>query len=181
LLIAVTTLSDDSISFYRKTSCEDGYDFLKFYINNTKAGEWTGYQTWKRVSFAVPAGSHVFKWTYEKDMYVSNYADKVWIDDVSFPQIATPAGEDEIYDFSAISIYPNPARNKQYMEFSLNRNAQVRVNLLDATGRKISELINSDMQAGSHKTSWDLSDLPSGLYLVEININGSQQVFKIIH
>ncbi len=181
LLIAVTTLADDSISFYRKVSCEDGYDFMKFFINNVKAGEWTGFDDWKRVSFAVPAGSHVFKWTYEKDMYVSNYADKVWIDDVSFPVIATPAGEDELYDFAAISIYPNPANNKQFMEFSLNRSSEVKVNLLDATGRKISELVNEEMQAGSHKTSWDLSGLPSGLYFVQVNINGNQQVFKIIH
>lgn len=79
------SLVDDSISFYRKVSSESGYDFLEFYIDNTRMGQWSGELDWDRVAFPVTAGSHTFKWVYTKDYYVTNGFDRGWIDYISFP------------------------------------------------------------------------------------------------
>jgi len=77
------------ISFYRKVSSESGYDYLQFYIDNQMQDEWAGEQDWQEFIFDVSAGTHTFKWVYEKDYSVSGGDDCGWIDFVTFPPAAT--------------------------------------------------------------------------------------------
>lgn len=83
----------DSISFYRRVSSESGYDYLRFYINNNKMGEWSGNVPWGKVSYPVMPGNHTFTWEYMKDPMVSSGADAAWVDYISFPApVATTGG-----------------------------------------------------------------------------------------
>jgi hypothetical protein len=89
--------SDDSISFYRKVSSEQGYDFLRFYIDDILQGQWSGEGSWKRVAFPVAAGLHIFKWIYSTDVYQLNGSNAAWIDNIVFPPPPLPhvnAGND---------------------------------------------------------------------------------------
>ncbi|MBP7497226.1 MAG: immunoglobulin domain-containing protein [Bacteroidales bacterium] len=85
LTINFNTLIADSISFYRKISSESSYDFLRFYINDIKAGEWSGEINWSRVVFSVSPGDNTFKWIYSKDKSVNTGLDCAWIDKIIFP------------------------------------------------------------------------------------------------
>ncbi len=76
------------VSFYRKVSSESGYDYLQFYIDNQLQDEWAGEQDWEEFIFDVSAGTHTFKWIYEKDYSVSGGDDCGWIDFVTFPPAA---------------------------------------------------------------------------------------------
>jgi len=73
------------MSFYRKVSSEDGYDFLRFYIDGVEKGRWSGELDWQKVSYSVGEGTHTFTWTYLKDESESRGYDSAWIDDVEFP------------------------------------------------------------------------------------------------
>ncbi|MFO7660062.1 MAG: C25 family cysteine peptidase [Candidatus Cloacimonadaceae bacterium] len=73
------------ITFYRRVSSESGYDFLKFYIDNTEMGSWSGNQPWMQMTYPVSAGQRTFKWTYSKDYATVSGYDCAWIDDVVFP------------------------------------------------------------------------------------------------
>ncbi|MCD4744861.1 MAG: T9SS type A sorting domain-containing protein [Bacteroidales bacterium] len=87
---------DDSISFYRKVSSEEAWDFFEFYIDSIKIDEWSGEEDWTRESYPVSAGEHVFKWVYDKDMYVSTGQDCAWIDYIVLPPATTAyAGIDD--------------------------------------------------------------------------------------
>lgn len=88
--VEYTSAYDDSISFYLKTSTEEGYDLLIFYIDNIPQGNWSGETSWNRVSFPVTAGTHTFKWTYFKDLAYVYGQDKVWIDFIAFPPPVLP-------------------------------------------------------------------------------------------
>ena len=83
LTMQVTT--SDSIRFYRKVSSEAAYDWLKFYIDDEVAGQWSGEVPWGEVVFPVTAGDHTFRWSYEKDEGVSAGSDRAWIDFIVFP------------------------------------------------------------------------------------------------
>jgi subtilisin family serine protease len=76
---------NDSIAFYRKVSSESGYDFLRFYIDNNKVGEWSGESAWSRVAFAVAEGEHTFRWVYVKDIFVTGGSDCAWVDYIELP------------------------------------------------------------------------------------------------
>jgi len=89
---------DDSISFYRKVSCEQDWDQLTFYIDSIYQASWSGDVPWGRAAFAVPAGTHSFQWVYEKDIDVSSGLDKAWIDYIEFPPPLLPAASAGPYD-----------------------------------------------------------------------------------
>lgn len=181
LSISMKTLKDDTLSFYRKVNSEADYDYLRFFIDNQLEDEWAGFLDWKRYSYFVPAGDHVFKWTYEKDQYVSSGQDKAWIDDIRFPAISTPTSVDKNIRASSIHVYPNPANSKQNMELSLSKSADVVINLLDRTGKKIRNIHYGSMTSGHHKISYDLSELSQGLYFLNIKVGGEQHTIKIMH
>lgn len=90
LQVEYTAGVDDSISFYRKTSCEPDYDFLLFYIDDVLQGSWSGDLNWQRVAYPVEEGTHIFKWIYSKDIFMAVGADKVWIDYIEFPPPVLP-------------------------------------------------------------------------------------------
>lgn len=89
LSVELTVLQDGEISFWRKVSSESNYDYLRFYIDGDEKGEWAGEVAWSQVSFAVTAGTHTFKWAYEKDYSVSNGSDCAWLDDIIFPAVGS--------------------------------------------------------------------------------------------
>ncbi|MCB0806000.1 MAG: T9SS type A sorting domain-containing protein [Bacteroidales bacterium] len=91
IMITMDISVDDEISFYQKVSSEDGYDFLRFYIDGVMEGEWDGQGSWSLETFAVTAGVHTFKWAYEKDYSVSSNEDCAWIDYIVFPPFAGSA------------------------------------------------------------------------------------------
>ena len=94
LTIEIDVVSDDSISFYRKVSCEEGglwygtyqyYDYLEFGIDGNSLGKWDGEKDWEREAFPITAGTHTLQWLYKKDGYYSDGEDKAWIDFVVLP------------------------------------------------------------------------------------------------
>jgi len=97
LEIELEVTADDSIAFYRKVSSEDGYDYLKFYIDNAMQGQWAGNKGWERIAYPVTAGMHTFKWEYNKDVYVSTGDDCAWIDYIIFPSMDASGGDLSIH------------------------------------------------------------------------------------
>lgn len=103
--ITLDVLSSDTISFYRKVSSEQYYDFFSFYIDGNLQDEWSGNVSWGKVSYPVSAGTHTFKWEYAKDFMVSSGSDCAWMDYVSFPPISlgsAPLGVTAIANPSSI-------------------------------------------------------------------------------
>ena len=83
------TLNSESpgvISFWKKVSSENNYDWLKFYINDNLKYQWSGTNdTWSQVTYTTQAGINTFTWEYSKDSMTSSLHDCAWIDDIIFP------------------------------------------------------------------------------------------------
>ncbi|MBN3034245.1 MAG: T9SS type A sorting domain-containing protein, partial [Bacteroidales bacterium] len=92
LMVTMEVLSADSISFFRKVSSEEDYDYLEFYIDGVLMGEWSGEEGWSKVSFPVGPGNRTFKWVYSKDWYVTGGSDCAWIDYIVFPPVTGSGG-----------------------------------------------------------------------------------------
>jgi len=92
LSLQMNVVTADSISFYYKTSSESGWDYLKFYIDNTKLSQWSGETPWTKASYPVTAGNHTFKWEYMKDGSQSSGGDCAWVDYIVFPAVASNPG-----------------------------------------------------------------------------------------
>ncbi len=91
LSVMVNVTANDTISFYKKTSCETSspntpsYDYLEFFIDNTSMGRWDGETPWSKSAFAISTGVHTLKWSYKKDNYGVSGSDCAWIDNIKFP------------------------------------------------------------------------------------------------
>ena len=97
LSLGYEVIANDQISFFYKVSSESGYDKLKFYIDGSEMGSWSGEVDWSEASYDVTAGNHVFKWTYSKDGSVNGGADAAWVDFIILPPMLLPsanAGDD---------------------------------------------------------------------------------------
>ena len=71
------------ISFWSKTSCENGSDYLRFSTNGIPHSSHSGLNDWSWTNIEeVPAGTNTIRWTYEKDGTGSANDDAVWLDEV---------------------------------------------------------------------------------------------------
>ena len=85
--ITLDLLSGGNISFFRKVSSEENYDYLEFYIDGILKDQWAGTVPWGEESFTVSSGVHTFKWVYDKDANTTGGSDCAWIDYICFPPI----------------------------------------------------------------------------------------------
>ncbi len=75
------------ISFSRKVSSENSWDFLRFFADGVQKFSWSGELDWGEVTCDCSdfgPGEHVFEWRYVKDGSVSRGSDCAWIDGVQW-------------------------------------------------------------------------------------------------
>ena len=162
LSIYVNVLSPGDISFYKFVSSEFNFDFLKFKINGTKVGEWSGEDSvWSFVSFPVNnTGTHTFKWEYDKDGSWSDGDDCAWIDYIVFPPIYVNQTIINDNDFR-MNIYPNPSLGIFNLSFNDNKKHNIEITNLSGKQFLFVEDIISDYK-------FDFSKLPAGSYFINV-------------
>ncbi|PTM04935.1 MAG: hypothetical protein DA405_05640 [Bacteroidetes bacterium] len=68
---------------------------------------------------------------------------------------------------SSLSVYPNPAHQTLNISFREVGSADVQIVLRDAQGRSVL-MMNDRMESGTYSNGFDVSDLASGIYMLEI-------------
>ncbi len=153
-----------NISFYKKVSSENDYDFLRFYIDDALKGSWSGSIDWSQESYAVTTGVHIFKWTYSKDGNTSSGSDCAWVDYIDFPEHDTSGINNP--DKSEVIIFPNPSSGDFFVKSAYNIE---QIEITDITGRLI-RTINSDSKQVF------ISDLNTGIYI--LSVFSDNNIFK---
>lgn len=72
------------------------------------------------------------------------------------------------------SIHPNPVQDAAKITFELAENADVKIELFDMLGKKMSTLFEGEAAAGSHSQIINADDLAAeaGIYLVKLTVDG---------
>ena len=81
--------------------------------------------------------------------------------------------------------YPNPFNPSTEIKFSLNKPQWISLNIYDLNGKHITQLFEGLQKAGTHKIRWNINDenelnIPSGLYIYELNSNSNGSIKKIM-
>lgn len=74
-------------------------------------------------------------------------------------------GRDLPVSYSLAQNYPNPFNPTTIITYQLPEPGEVRLELFDLTGRRITTLVNQTVQAGNHQVRFDAGDLSSGVYI----------------
>lgn len=78
-----------------------------------------------------------------------------------------------------VNAFPNPASKHIYIQFELVQDGTVEMEFYNASGKKVKELFLDDMAKGQQTITVDLSDLHSGLHIVQIKTTVSFNTIKI--
>lgn len=70
------------ISWLWRVSSEKDYDLLHASLDGTPVAAISGDVAWTERVIDVPSGTHVLRWSYDKDDYLSEREDSAWIDRV---------------------------------------------------------------------------------------------------
>ena len=98
----VTAPPPMEVKFYWRVSSEDGDDYLRFYVNNTRVRQISGTVDWTQVSYGLTdSTTHTLKWCYEKNGSGSDGADRAWVDKLEFVNIVD---SDEALDIPGRTI-----------------------------------------------------------------------------
>jgi flagellar hook assembly protein FlgD len=66
------------------------------------------------------------------------------------------------------------------IEFYLPEATEVRIDIYNNAGQKVTTLINKNMQAGNHQVKFNGQNLSSGIYLYRIEAGEWQDVKKMV-
>lgn len=177
LSVSYNVMAADSISFYLKVSSETDYDFLKFYVDETVRGQWSGEKDWMRAGFSVTPGTHIFKWVYAKDISVTSGTDAAWIDYIVFPPVEIVVGVDEMLSSDgSMHLFPNPARSAISL-FTGKTAPGSSLLMKDVSGRTIKEI---HTVAPDQLIEIDLSGIRPGIYFIMNPVKATSNTLKLI-
>lgn len=80
---------------------------------------------------------------------------------------------------SGINIYPNPSDDQITIDYNLSANTDVRLEILDATGRQIATHVMENQSTGKQSLTVSVSHLSKGIYICNLNI-GKEIISKKI-
>ncbi len=81
------------------------------------------------------------------------------------------------------SVHPNPSTDAATVAFDLVASADVSLAVYDVLGRRVALVIDGRTAAGSHAETIETSGLPSGVYVVRLDVDGQTQTrrFTVAH
>jgi hypothetical protein len=93
---------------------------------------------------------------------------------------ATPVNAVVITEYALHQNYPNPFNPETQITFDLLEAGTVNLTVYNLMGQAISSLVHGSMTAGRHIVSFDATNLPSGVYLYRIEVNGFTAQHKML-
>jgi hypothetical protein len=92
------------------------------------------------------------------------------------------AGIDNIkngYSVNLEQAFPNPAYDKTEIKYSVSTASKVNLTIYDITGKIIKVLVNETQTTGRYKAIFNVSELPAGQYIYQLDINGQKLTKKL--
>jgi hypothetical protein len=100
-----------------------------------------------------------------------------FLDNTSVHTAVIETNEDIIQD---LIVYPNPFSSITTLELHLSKAGNTSISILDVVGRTVKNLSASNLQAGEHKITIDLSHLKSGIYFCQIKSSNKTKTIRLI-
>lgn len=82
--------------------------------------------------------------------------------------------------FSLRQNYPNPFNPATTIEYTVPNSGNVTINIYNAVGQQVAELINAEQNAGVHSVVWNAQSFSSGIYFCELKSDKFRAVKKLM-
>lgn len=78
------------------------------------------------------------------------------------------------------TVYPNPSGTESKVAYTLVQSENVRIQLVDANGKVLKEVLNETKAAGTHAQLVDMKDLKNGTYYLRIKTSAGTETKRIV-
>jgi hypothetical protein len=85
----------------------------------------------------------------------------------------------EIKDLEKLIVYPNPNQGEVMVEFRVQVESDVELNVKDLIGREVLNIINTKMPSGDYKYLVKLDQLTNGMYIMSLQTSTTSKSNKI--
>ena len=90
-----------------------------------------------------------------------------------FSQPTGITSDDTPHTFELHQNYPNPFNSSTVITFDLPERSDVRLEVFDVLGRRVTNLTQGTIDAGRYRHTWDATGVSSGVYVMRLLISGS--------
>jgi len=189
----------EELDWYFDVDLGGGVDVVDFGAGATDEGVLINW----RLSGEEPAGVRVLRDAGEPEMISGNlpgdssrYLDRdvepggsyaYWLEVVEadgtisrFGPTETVAVPEETFELVLYAAYPSPSREVVNFVYSLPADGRVVLSVYDLSGRRVATLVDSELTAGRHETSWSCAETPSGVYLYRLETNSGSLTQRLV-
>ncbi len=95
-----------------------------------------------------------------------------WFDNIvvnSLTSLVEEMQNETANNFILEQNYPNPFNPSTTIEFGIPENQFVTLAVYNLLGEQVGLLVNENLSAGYYRTTWNASDLPSGIYFYKLS------------
>ncbi|MCC6477273.1 carboxypeptidase regulatory-like domain-containing protein [bacterium] len=82
--------------------------------------------------------------------------------------------------FALHTNYPNPFNATTALRFDVPQESHVGLTIFNVQGREVAKPVDGVLQAGFHEISYTANDLPTGMYLIEMEAGSFRAVQKMV-
>jgi hypothetical protein len=93
---------------------------------------------------------------------------------------STSASETDAENVSGLNVYPNPFSDQLSIEFVLEENQFMQIDILTLNGQVIETVMKGDTPSGSYRFNAEINDMADGTYLLRFSSDLDTPVFKRI-
>jgi PKD repeat protein len=105
----------------------------------------------------------------------------IYIDDINiYNQNTTALSVADSEWISSIELYPNPSNTSSFLNFYMDKTAAVNIQLVDMLGKTVQLIENTRLNTGEHRYELNTSSLSTGIYLVNMNVDGLLHTQKLV-
>jgi hypothetical protein len=162
---ATVSVSDDGLSFKNYDMTLDNKIYYRYQLDSYSANKkiffYFNYQDSLGSNNREPADSYYTVKYGATDVYLSS-------------------GSQSTDNLILSQNFPNPSSGKTSFSFVVLEEGHVSLKLFDILGREVKNLINTNLQKGSYIFTYNLKDLPSNIYIYQINLNNRLIAKKMI-
>ncbi len=153
------------------------------YVTHTNSGKsGTGSITWNFEWTAPTSGSGAV--TFYGAFNATNNNNSTSGDQVFKSTMSVNVGTASVFNsyenHFSLSTFPNPATDNLAINFYLENQSDITIDLIDLKGNKIQMLLLESNSRGETTKSIDISSYQKGIYFIRLTVDGKQSVKKFI-
>jgi hypothetical protein len=145
-------------------------DSIQISVNYSSTNGWQNWQDFT-TEVSLEEGSYIMEVTARQNAFNINYYNFELISGIS----------DLGPSIREISVYPNPLRSELHLDFTNQVSGEVRIKMIDITGKLTQDLYNGKSNIGFNSFRFTIDPaMPKGLYFLEIKDEKKRYFRKVI-